>query len=55
MQTDGISADKKYTNNGREIHEKSWNTRNLHRALSSIEDIPTFIAGRAGHGAKDGG
>ena len=45
MQTDGISADKKYTNNGREIHEKSWNTRNLRRALSSIEDIPNLYSG----------
>ncbi len=39
MQTDAISADKKYTNYGRGIPEKSWNTCNLRRALSSIEDI----------------
>ena len=45
MQTDGISTDKKYTNNGREIYEKSWNTRNLRRALLSIEDIPNLYSG----------
>ena len=45
MQIDGISTDKKYTNNGREIHKKSWNTCNLYRTLSSIEDIPNFYSG----------
>ncbi len=51
MQTDAISADKKYTNYGRRIHEKSWNTRNLRRALSSIEDIPNLYSWQRGHGA----
>ncbi len=54
MQTDAINADKKYTNYGRGIHEKSWNTRNLRRTLSSIEDIHNFYSWQHGHGAKIG-
>ncbi len=44
MQTDTISANKKYTNYSRGIHRKSWNTRNLRKALSSIEDIPNIYS-----------
>ncbi len=54
MQTDAISTDKKYPNYGRGIHEKSWNIRNLRRALSSIEDIPNVYSWQRGHGAKIG-
>lgn len=45
MQTDGISIHKKYTHNGRKIHEKGENTHNLRRVLSSIEDILDFYSG----------
>ncbi len=44
MHTDTISADKKYTNYGHGIHEKSWNICNLRKALSSIEDIPNLYS-----------
>ncbi len=54
MQTDAISTDKKYTNYGHGIHEKSWNTRNLRRALSSIEDIPNLYSWQRGHVTKIG-
>ncbi len=54
MQIDAISADKKCTNYGRGIHEKSWNTRNLRRALLSIEDILNLYNWQRGHGAKIG-
>ncbi len=48
MQTDIISADKKYTNYGCGIHEKCWNTHNLRRALSSIKDIPNLYSWQRG-------
>ena len=48
MQTDVISADIKYTNYGGEIHEKSWNTSNLRKALSSIEDIHNLYSWQRG-------
>ncbi len=54
MQTDAISSNKKYTNYGRGIYEKSWNTCNLHRALLSIEDIPNLYSWQRRYGAKIG-